>query len=77
LDLLIQTIRSYIPFSPADEAVAQRLFRQKRYKKGDLLLAEGEICRHITFIGSGLVRYYINKDGEQRTTYFNKEGEFV
>jgi CRP-like cAMP-binding protein len=77
LDLLIQTIRKYIPFSPADEAVARRVFHQRLYKKGDHLLAEGEICRHIVFIESGLVRYYINKDGEERTTYFNKEGEFV
>ena len=77
MDLLIQTIRKYIPFSSADEAVAQRLFVQKRYKKGDHLLAEGEICRHIFFIESGLVRYYLNKDGEERTSYFNKEGEFV
>jgi len=77
LDLLIQTIRKYIPFSPADEAVAQRLFYQKGYKKGDRLLTEGEICRNIIFIESGLVRYYINKDGEEQTNYFNKEGEFV
>jgi len=77
LDLLLQTIRNYIPFSSADEAVAQRLFYQKRYKKGDHLLAEGEICRHVFFIESGLVRYYINKDGEDRTNYFNKEGEFI
>jgi len=77
MDLLIQTIRKYIPLSLEDEAVIRRLFHQKDYKKGDHLLAEGEICRHITFIETGLVRYYINKDGEERTNYFNKEGEFV
>jgi CRP-like cAMP-binding protein len=77
VELLIQAIRNYIPFSSADEAVAQRLFRRKVYKKGEHLLAEGEICRHISFIETGLVRYYINKDGEEQTNYFNKEGEFV
>lgn len=41
------------------------------------MLAEGEICRYVTFVESGLVRYYINKDGEEQTSYFNKEGEFV
>jgi CRP-like cAMP-binding protein len=77
LDLLIQTIRKYISFSPADEAVARRLFHQKAYKKGHHLLAEGEICRNVIFVESGLVRYYMNTDGEDKTTYFNKEGEFV
>jgi len=77
MDLLVQTIRKLIPLSAEDEAVVRGLFLQKIYKKGDHLLSEGEICRHITFIESGLVRYYINKDGEERTNYFNKEGEFV
>ena len=77
MDLLIQTIRSYIPFSPADEAVAQKLFHRKEYKKGEHLLTAGEICRYLIFIESGLVRYYITRDGEDQTNYFNKEGDFV
>lgn len=77
MDLLIQTIRNYIPFSPADEAVARKLFRRKEFKKGEHLLTAGEICRYLIFIESGLVRYYITKDGEDQTNYFNKEGEFV
>jgi len=77
VDLLIQTIRNYIPFSPADEAVAQQLFHRKEYKKGGHLLTAGETCRYLIFIESGLVRYYITKDGEDQTAYFNKEGEFV
>ena len=77
MDLLIQTIRSYIPFSPADEALAQKLFHRKEYKKGEHLLTAGEICRYLIFIESGLVRYYITRDGEDQTNYFNKEGDFV
>lgn len=77
MDLLIQTIRNYIPFSPADEAVARKLFRRKEFKKGEHLLTAGEICRYLIFIESGLVRYYITKDGEDQTNYFNKEGDFV
>ena len=77
MDLLISTIRNYIPFSPADEAVAHQLFHRKEYKKGGHLLTAGEICRYVIFIESGLVRYYITKDGEDQTNYFNKEGDFV
>lgn len=40
-------------------------------------MQDGEICRYVTFIDTGLVRYYSAADGEERTTYFNKEGEFV
>ncbi|HXD79053.1 MAG TPA: Crp/Fnr family transcriptional regulator [Puia sp.] len=77
MDLLIQTIRNYIPFSPADEAIALKLFHRKTYKKGEHLLTAGDICRYLMFIESGLVRYYITKDGVDQTNYFNKEGDFV
>jgi CRP-like cAMP-binding protein len=49
-----------------------RLWHRKLYKKGDHLLTEGEICRNIFFLESGLVHYYINKDGEEQTTNFSK-----
>ena len=77
MNLLVQTIKSYIPFSPADEAVTHKLFHRKEYKKGAHLLTAGEICRHLIFIESGLVRYYINKGDQEQTNYFNKEGDFV
>ena len=77
MQALIQTIKQYIPLSPEDESVVADIFRVRNYKKGDHLLSEGELCRYITFIETGLVRYYIRTDGEERTNYFNKEGEFV
>jgi len=77
MDLLINTIRSYIPLSTKDEEIARSLFRQKKLNKGDHLLEAGSICRNVIFIEKGLVRYYISSNSEEQTNYFNKEGEFV
>ena len=77
MKLLLNTIRSYVSLSAADEEIIRRLFHKKSFKKGDHLLSAGNVCRHIIFIETGLVRYYINSDGEEQTNYFNKEGEFV
>jgi CRP-like cAMP-binding protein len=77
MNLLIQTIKDQISISERDIVVIENLFHRKFFKKGEHLLSDGEICRYITFIESGLVRYYINNDGTQQTHYFNKEGEFV
>jgi len=77
MKLLIATIRNYIPLSAADEKIIYRLFHKKVIKKGSYLLEAGSVCRYAIFIEKGLVRYYIDKDGEEKTTYFNKEGEFV
>jgi CRP-like cAMP-binding protein len=77
MHLLIQTIKNQVSISQKDIIIIEDLFHRKFFKKGEHLLSEGEICRYIIFIESGLVRYYINNDGTQQTHYFNKEGEFV
>ncbi len=77
MDLLINKIKTYVPLSVEDEKVIHGLFHKKELKKGEHLLEAGNVCRHIIFIETGLVRYYINNDGEEKTNYFNKENEFV
>jgi len=77
MDLLLKAIRHYIPLSSDDEAIIRSLFRAEKLKKGQHLLQAGNICRNIFFIEEGLVRYYSVIDGEEKTSYFNKEGEFV
>jgi CRP-like cAMP-binding protein len=77
MQLLLDNIRKYIPLSESDEEVIARLFHRKSFRKSEHLLEAGNICRYVTFIETGLVRYYINLDGEEKTNYFNKAGEFV
>jgi CRP-like cAMP-binding protein len=77
MDILLNAIRHYIPLSSDDEAIISSLFRVVKLQKGQHLLQAGNICKNIFFIGEGLVRYYAITDGEERTSYFNKEGEFV
>jgi CRP-like cAMP-binding protein len=77
MDFLLKTIRRYIPLSPDDETIIRSLFRVQKLKKGDHLLQAGNICKDIFFIEQGLVRYYAIVDGEEKTSYFNREGEFV
>ena len=77
MTMIKEAIRKYVPLSAADEEIVDRLFSQKEYKKGDYLLRAGTTCRHVFFIETGLVRYYITSDGEERTNYFSREGEFV
>jgi len=77
LELLIKTIRQLIPLSEEDQLLISQLFHRKELRQKQYLLREGAVCRSVFFIEKGLVRYYVNHDGEEKTTYFNKEGEFV
>ena len=42
----------------------------KHYKKKELVLREGEICRYAYFINSGCFRYYYTVDGQENTAQF-------
>jgi CRP/FNR family transcriptional regulator, anaerobic regulatory protein len=50
----------------------------KTFMKGDLLLRQDEVCKCIYFIISGTVIYYqITNNGEETTTDFAFDGEWV
>ena len=77
MDILIEKIKTYVPLSLADEKIIRKLFHKKVIQKDEHLLEAGQVCRHLTFIERGLVRYYLFTNGEEQTNYFNKEGEWV
>ncbi|MBC9931793.1 Crp/Fnr family transcriptional regulator [Chitinophaga qingshengii] len=51
--------------------------QQKQFKKGDILLQQGQVCRYSYSILSGVVRGYYIKDGRDITTSFNFADDMV
>ena len=45
-------------------------FEKRVVEKDEILLQDGKICKHLYFIESGLLRYFINKDGNDITKFF-------
>lgn len=74
---LIKAIKKYIPVTDEESRIIQTLFRPKVYKKKDCLLQAGSTCRHLYFIDTGLVRYFLENKEEEITYNFAREGEFV
>lgn len=74
---LFQAIRQLVPVSKREEQVISRLFIQRFYKKGSFFLSEGAVCRYAGFISRGLMRFYINVDGEDKTYGFLQENQFI
>ncbi|MBZ4189607.1 Crp/Fnr family transcriptional regulator [Niabella beijingensis] len=74
---LIQAVRSLIPLTSKEEQVIGRLFTARKYKKGSYFLSEGAICKYAGFISKGLMRFYINVDGEEKTYGFLQEHQFI
>lgn len=77
MSLLVPAIKKFISINADEEMILNGLFKPVTLRQGEHWLEEGQLCRYVGFIETGLVRYYMNDDGNQKTLYFNKEGEFV
>ena len=77
MQFLIDKIRQIIQVSESEEQILQNLFVEKQFSKGDHFLIENQTCRSLGLIHHGLVRYYVNVEGQDKTYYFGKEGDFV
>jgi CRP-like cAMP-binding protein len=77
IDNLLKVVEQTVHISQVERELIATLFKEKTYKKGSFFLQEGDVCRQIGFISSGLVRYYINNEGEDKTYDFGQENEFV
>jgi len=76
-DGLISNIKSFINLDQEEIACTEQLFKRKTIEKGAFFLSEGQVCKHVGFVLKGLLRYYINHDGEEKTYAFTQENNFV
>ncbi|TDW96729.1 Crp/Fnr family transcriptional regulator [Dinghuibacter silviterrae] len=74
---VLTAIRQYIQLEDNEEVLIAGLFHERHFAAGEHFLAEGDVCRHVAFIETGLMRYYLNDDGQERTIFFSQENEFV
>lgn len=63
-------IADYTPLADADWEKIGACLRRLEVAKGTLLLEQGRVCRHLYFLESGLLRFFILKDGNDVTKYF-------
>jgi CRP-like cAMP-binding protein len=64
--------------SESDLISLDNLTINKKLRKGDFLIQEGEICSEIVLIKSGILRsFYINNDGDEITNCITFENELM
>lgn len=62
----------YASVPEADWKQVAACFERKIFEKDETLLEEGKICRYLYFIESGLLRYFVWKDGKDLTKFFTE-----
>jgi CRP-like cAMP-binding protein len=73
-----QVISNYIEISDEEWAYYSSKLRVKEFKKKSIVLNEGNVCRDVFFINSGLLRvYFVDNNGEEKTFHFALENTFA
>jgi len=72
LDTLRKFIENYTSLPTDEWKQISVCFEKRVIDKDELILQEGKVCRHLYFIESGLLRFYINKDGNDITKFFTE-----
>jgi CRP-like cAMP-binding protein len=69
-------IENYTNVPVHDWQQIEPCFEKKIFKKNEHILLEGKVCKYLYFLEKGLLRFYINKDGNHITKYFTEAPYF-
>jgi CRP-like cAMP-binding protein len=67
-----QYIATYTSLPLTDWQLIEACLQPRTLQPGELLLEEGRICRHLFFMESGFLRYFVWRDGKDITKFFTE-----
>jgi CRP/FNR family transcriptional regulator, anaerobic regulatory protein len=76
MDVLKNFITKYVALTEIEWLTIQDSFEKICLAKNELVLEEGKVCKYLYFAESGLLRFFINKEGKEITKFFTKSPYF-
>ncbi|WP_089815654.1 Crp/Fnr family transcriptional regulator [Chitinophaga sp. YR627] len=77
-DTLFFHIAAKISLPDPEKETIKTFFTQRKFKRKQFLLQEGETCRQLSFISKGLIKSYnVDDNGEDHINLFGWEGWWV
>lgn len=76
-DIARELARKYSTMTRDELDILENILVPMKFAKGQMILSEGEICKHIYYIEKGLVRQFYFKKGKEVTEHMAVEGNIV
>ena len=76
-DVARELARKYSTMTHDELDTLEDILVPMKFAKGQMILAENEICRHIYYIDRGLVRQFYNKHGKEVTEHIGDDHTIV
>src|SRR5690606_6639196 len=76
-NIFIEFIAGMVPLAPVLRKVLRQQLKSETIHAGQVLLQEGQVCRHIYFLIRGLAYSYYDHEGRSHTLQFFGKNEFA
>ena len=75
---LIEYFNRILPLDEKEIAFVEKVFKERRVKKSQLILQQGEICKHNTYVLEGCFRMYlVDEKGKEHNLQFAIENWWI
>lgn len=77
-DILIAHLLQKVNLNKNEIESLKPFFTEKKLRKKELLLKQGEICRNLAFVSTGILKSYISDEkGHERSNFFAFQGWWI
>lgn len=78
IEILLKSFDNFFSLDKGEQEKVTQLFNSRAYKRRALLLNEGDICDHYTFVTSGCFRMYaVDEKGKEHNLQFATENNWI
>jgi len=78
IDQLLEDFNRYFLLDEAEKAGLAARFTERKIKRRQFILQEGDVCKHYTYVAQGCFRkFYVDEKGIERNLQFVAENDWV
>jgi len=75
---LIDYFEKFLPLNEEEKAVVEEIYKERRVKRRQFILQEGDFCLHSTFIVEGCFKMYlVDPNGKEHNLQFGLENYWI
>lgn len=78
IDILFASFDKYLPLNAAEREDLSKRVIERKIKRRQFILQEGEICKHYTFVAAGCFKkFYVDEKGTEHNLQFIAENDWI
>ena len=75
---LIDYFNNFLSLDEGEKSVVEKVFKERKVKRRQFILQEGDVCKHNTFVVEGCLKMYmVDPNGKEHNLQFAIENWWI